>query len=70
MVSKTTYSIAVIAMYLFGIRICRSYEVVAFTENGWISTATNGVHLPLIISIVGDMSIAESDPVISKQSHH
>lgn len=54
-------------MYLFGSGICRSYEVVPFTENGWISTATDGIHLPLVISIVSDMGIAESDPVVPKQ---
>lgn len=67
MVSKTTQSMVVIDMYLFGSRICRSYEVVPFTENGWISAATDGIHLPLVISIVRDMGIAESDPGGPKQ---
>lgn len=54
-------------MYLFGSMICRSYEVVPFTENGWISAATDGIHFPLVISIVRNMGIAESDPVVPKQ---
>lgn len=48
--------------HLFGVENVRSYKVVAFTKDCWISTAANGIHLPLFIFVVGHMRISKPDP--------
>ena len=48
--------------YLFAVRIIRSNEIVAFTENGWIGATTNCIHYPFIVSIVCHMSVTSSYP--------
>lgn len=54
---------------LFRPWIIGSYEVVSFAENGWISAATNCIHLPFIVSVVGNMSVAYPDPVMAVDLH-
>lgn len=54
---------------LFFARVIRSNKVVAFTEDGWISTSTDRVHLPFVVSVVCYMRIPSPYPAMSSISY-
>ena len=54
-----------ILQHMFYISIMWGYIVVPYTKNGWVSTATNCIHLPLIRSVADHMGITKSYPACS-----
>lgn len=49
-------------MYLLGKGICRSKVAVALAVDGWLSTSTNCVHLPVGVVIVHHMEVTMPAP--------